>query len=88
MSSEGCITYFLASKNTRRIYNFDDPATFKDEGEEEGVHMEDEQHSGGHQNLHEEDDMMHDAPIGNNHGACSGANSADTVSIITMLQNV
>lgn len=32
--------------------------------------------------------MMHDEPVGDNHGAGSGANSADIASIITMLQNM
>lgn len=41
--------YFVASKNSRRIYNFDDPTAFDDEGEEEGVHMEDKHHIRDHQ---------------------------------------
>lgn len=80
--------YFLDSKNARRNYNFDDPATFEDEGEEEGVHMEDEHHIGDHQDLHEEDAMMYDAPVEDHHGAGSGANSTNTATIITMLQNM
>lgn len=80
--------YFLAGKNAIRVYNFDDPADFKDEGEEEGVHMEDEHHTGNKKNLNEEDAMMHDAPVGDYHGAGSGANFADNATIINMLQNM
>lgn len=74
--------YFLASKNTRRIYNFNDPAAFEDEGEEECAHMEDEHHIGDHQNLHEEDVMMHNASIGYLHGAGSSSNYDDTSTIL------
>lgn len=45
--------YFLASKNSRRISSFDDPTAFEDEGEKEGVHMEDEHHIKDHKNFHE-----------------------------------
>ena len=50
--------------------------------------MEDEKNIRGRQNLHEEDVMMHDAPVGDNHGAGYSANYVDTASIITMLQNM
>lgn len=80
--------YFLAGKNAKRIYNFDSLAAFEDEGEEEGIHIEDGHHIGDHQNIHEEDAMMHDAPVEDHHGVGSGANSADIATIITMLQNM
>lgn len=84
------MTYYLhASKNSKRIYYFDDPTAFEGEDEEEKcVHMVDEKHIGDNQNPPEGDAMMHDASVGDDHATGYDANSADTTSIITMLQNM
>lgn len=61
---------------------------FLDDWEDEGIHMVDEHHTRNHQNLHEEDSMMYDAPVGDHHGAGSGASSADTATITNVPQDM
>jgi hypothetical protein len=41
---------------------------------------------GVHHDVTEGDAVMHDAPRGDDHGACFGTNYVDTTSIMTMLQ--
>lgn len=78
--------YFRASKNARKIYNFNDPVEFDDDAIE--AHMDDEKPMGVPYDVLEGDAVMHNAPHGDDHGVGFSFGFADTSSIMIMLHNM
>lgn len=81
---EKCYVYYLClCKHGRKVYDFDDHIECGDDAAE--ASMNDEKPMGFHHDVTEGGVVIHDAPSGDDHGACFGTNYVDTASIMTML---